>query len=332
MFLEQIDRDYDGELDTLENSLEDGLLFDGLGLPPDHRSGFVAVVGRPNVGKSTLMNTCLGQKVAIVSPKAQTTRSQLLGIVTHPEVQVVFVDTPGIHTPHNPFGEYMVRAATKAIPDADIILWLVDGSNPVTKGDHLVAEILSQQRHLAPLIIGLNKIDLLDKPSILKRLTEFSALLESRHIVPISATKGINCGHLLQEIIKLLPLGPRYFSEDQVTDQHLRSIAAEMVREAALKVLQQEIPHAIAVQVVEFKPRSKDLTYIAANILVERDSQKKIVIGKQAQTLKKIGRLARIEIKNLVDTKIYLKLNVKVFAQWRKKKEALAQLGYATGR
>ncbi len=313
-------------------------------LPPEHRSGFVAVVGRPNVGKSTLMNQLLGQKIAIISPKPQTTRNQLLGILTLPAsnypdlppAQVIFLDTPGIHQPKHKLGEYLVDTALATIPDADLILWLVDAAQPDHAEDQLVAETLQNLRSdlarrgeaLAPVLLLLNKIDLLAPAELATVAEPFLRLYPADGWLPISTRRGDNLTELLPEIIRRLPLGPRYYPEDQVTDQQTRFIVAELIREAALKVLHREVPHALAVQVIEFKLRHENLTYISANLILERQSQKKIVIGEKGATLKKIGQLARPEIEKLIDTKVYLELWVKIRPKWRKKEHELRWLGY----
>lgn len=318
--------DAPGDADD-EISFED-LLVDDTDLPPDHRSGYIAVVGRPNVGKSTLMNAYLGQRIAITSPKPQTTRDRLLGILTLPEAQLVFNDTPGIHDPHHSFGRYMVEAAVNTIPDADLILWLVDGSAPPHEQDLLVAEAIRAAGSQAVVILAMNKIDLLAPELMSERLAAFEALLDVDLALPISATRGDNRGRLLQAIIDHLPAGPRFFPEEQVTDLQERFIAAELVREAALQALHQEVPHALALRVDEFKRRSEKMTYIAATIFVERNSQKGIVIGRRGAMLKQIGQLARPKIEALVGTKVFLDLRVKVLPNWRKKKEALKRFGY----
>ncbi len=311
--------------------------------PTDHRSGFVAVIGRPNVGKSTLMNHFLGQKIAIVSSKPQTTRNRLLGILTLdkeqtpadlPPAQIIFVDTPGIHQPHHQLGKFLVETARESIPDAEVVLWLVDVSAPPTSEDQLVASWLHQAKQQGklrkPVLLVLNKVDLLlqevDSTAVFQ---PFIDLYPVDAWVAISAKRGDNQTELLAQIIDYLPLGPRFFPEEQVTDQQTRFIAAELIREAALNVLHQEVPHALAVGVTEFKQRTKQLTYINATIIVERDSQKKIVIGRQGQTLKQIGQLARVEIESLLEGHVYLDLWVKVRANWRKKEDDLRRLGYA---
>jgi GTP-binding protein Era len=221
-------------------------------LPPGHRSGFVALVGKPNVGKSTLMNAWLGLKVAAVSPRPQTTRSRLLGIYTLPEAQVIFVDTPGIHLPHSPLQEYMVAAARRAIPDADLALMLADLTTPPTEGDRAVAELALAQRRI-PAILALNKVDLVDSPQLAARRAAYEALGEFAAVAPISALTGVGCTELLHTIIAYLPPGPRFYPEEQVTDQQERSIAGELIREQAMRLLAQELPHAVAVMVDEFK-------------------------------------------------------------------------------
>lgn len=320
------DFDWDAEPNP---ELGSELMFDDADLPPNHRSGFVAVIGRPNAGKSTLLNAFLGQKIAIVSPKPQTTRNQLLGILTREDSQVIFLDTPGIHHPHHKFGEYLVEMARRAILDADVVLWLVDGSETPTAEDKLVAEMLINQRDCPPVILGMNKLDLLPPPVVEKRMTAFATLFAPSAALPVSATEGTNRDVLLQTIIETLPPGPRYFPEDQITNQQTRFIAAEMIREAALDTLRQEVPHAIAVRVEEFKERPNGMVYISAKIFVERDSQKGIVIGQGGKTLKQIGKMARPQIESLTDAKIYLDIRVAVRPKWRKNKDDLKRFGYS---
>jgi GTP-binding protein Era len=300
-------------------------------LPPDHRSGFVAVVGRPNVGKSTLMNAYLGQKIAIVSEKPQTTRNRLLGILTREDAQIIFVDTPGIHAPLHKLGEYMVETAVRSIPDADVVLFIVDASVPPRGEDALVADAIREQVAELPVVTVLNKVDLLPSPERLN--TEaYLDMFQPTAWLPISAVRGDNRDELLELIIAQLPHGPRYYPEDQITDQQTRFIAAELIREAALGRLRHEVPYALAVVLDEFKPRSEDMTYVGATIYVERDSQKGIVIGQGGKTLKDIGKAARTEIEKLADTRVFLELWVKVRPKWRKKEDDLQRLGYANPR
>jgi GTP-binding protein Era len=297
-------------------------------LPPNHRSGFVAVVGRPNVGKSTLMNAYLGQKIAIVSEKPQTTRNRLLGILTRDDAQIVFVDTPGIHAPLHKLGEVMVETAVRAIPDADVVLFMVDASVPPTGEDALVADAIRAEGEELPVVMALNKADLLSSPES-PYADDYLALLQPAAWLLVSATRGDNRDELLDLVVAHLPLGPRYYPEEQITDQQTRFIAAELIREAALRRLRQEVPYALAVVVDEFKRRDEDMTYIGATIFVERDSQKGIVIGQGGRTLKDIGRTARTEIEKLLDTRVFLELWVKVRPKWRKKEEELRRMGYA---
>ncbi len=311
-----------------DGAVDDALLFDD-NLPANHRSGYVAVIGRPNVGKSTLLNAFLGQKIAIVSPKPQTTRNQLLGILTLDRAQIIFFDTPGIHKPHHKFGEYMVDIARRTIPEADVILWLVDGSEPPTRADELVAETIGAQKNRPLVILGMNKIDLLAADAIEPRLALFTVFFKPDVAAALSATDGTHRDELLETIIAHLPPGPRFFPADQVTDQQTRFIAGEIIREAALQTLRQEVPHALAVLVEEFKERSNGMVYISAKLFVERDSQKGIVIGQGGKTLKTIGQMARPQIEDLVAAKVFLELRVSVLPKWRKKKVALRRLGYS---
>ncbi len=304
-------------------------------LPPDHRSGFVAVVGKPNVGKSTLMNAYLGQKIAIVSPKPQTTRNRLLGILTLKrergdlaDAQIIFVDTPGIHQPLHKLGEYMVDVAVRAIPDADVVLFLVDVSHPPSDEDRQIADILRQQGQM-PIILGLNKADLLPPGDPAPHLEPYQALGPFEDSILLSALHGDNLDPLLEATIGRLPLGPQFYPEEQITDQQLRFMAAELIRERVIHRLRQEIPYSIAVMVDQFKERSEDMTYISANIFVERDTQKAIILGRSGSMIKRIGADARREIEDLLGTRVYLELWVKVRKQWRKDEAELRRLGYS---
>jgi GTP-binding protein Era len=297
-------------------------------LPAEHHAGYVAVLGKPNVGKSTLMNAFLGQKIAIVSEKPQTTRNRLLGILTRDDAQVIFVDTPGIHAPLHKLGEVMVETAVQAIPDADEALFIVDASAPPSEEDVLVADAIRQQSGELPVVMALNKIDLVPEPES-PYTTAYLDMLEPDAWLAVSATRGDKRDELLDLIIAHLPLGPRYYPEEQVTDQQMRFIAAELVREAALTRLHQEVPYMLAVVVDEFKERSQNMTYISATIYVARDSQKGIVIGQGGKTLKDIGKSARPEIERLVGTRVFLDLWVKVWPKWHKKEDELRRLGYA---
>jgi GTP-binding protein Era len=304
-------------------------------LPPDHRSGFVAVVGKPNVGKSTLMNAYLGQKVAIVSKKPQTTRNRLLGILTlardrgdPADAQIIFVDTPGIHQPLHKLGEYMVETAVRAIPDADLVLFLVDVSRPPGNEDRQIADILRKDSR-APLLLVLNKADLLQPEAVSPHIEAYRALGEFDEWLLISALRRDNLDRLLETTIERLPLGPRYYPDEQLTDQQLRFMAAELVREQVLCHLRQEVPYSVAVVVQEFKERSETMTYISANIFVERETQKGIILGHRGAMIKRIGQDARREIEDLLGTKVFLELWVKVRKKWRRDEKELRRLGYA---
>lgn len=293
-----------------------------------HRSGFVAVVGRPNVGKSTLMNGYLGQKIAIISNKPQTTRHTQLGILSRPDAQVIFVDTPGMHEPRNPLGEYMVDAATRALADADTILFIVDVSAPPGPSDERLAALIAGRAEAAPVLLALNKSDQLRPEDILPHSMAYRALAPQAEWLLISATRGDNLDELLALLIAALPPGPPLYPEDEVTQTQVRDLAAEFVREAALNALAEEVPHGIAVEVDEFKERGDKGAYISATVYVERESHKGIVIGRGGAMLKKIGSAARQEIERLLDYPVFLELHVKVRPNWRKNENDVQRLGY----
>ena len=297
-------------------------------LPPDHRSGFVAVIGKPNVGKSTLINAWLGEKIAIVSPKPQTTRHRLRGILTRPDAQIIFVDTPGIHQPRHKLGEFMVETAAKSIPDADVVLFIVDVSEMPTAEDEQIAQLIEEQGQ-SPVVLVLNKADLLPPEKVQPHGDAYFGLAKHDEWMMISATRGDNRDKLLEMIMARLPQGPRYFPPDQLTDQNMRFIVAELIREQVLRFVHQEVPHAVAVAVEEWKQRREDLTYIGANIFVEKSSQKGIIIGQGGKMLKRIGRAARGEVERLVGNRVYLELWVKVRDKWRRDEQELRRLGYA---
>jgi GTP-binding protein Era len=310
-----------------------GLDFAPEQLPPDHRSGFVAVVGRPNVGKSTLLNGWLGQKIAAVSPKPQTTRQRLMGILTSDDAQVIFFDTPGLHRPQHQLGRFMVDQAQQALPDADVICLVVDGSAAPSGADRIVAQDIAARASDAAVILIVNKVDLMTASQVAERVAAYRALLPgAADWVVLSALDAAGLADGLARIVRLLPLGPRYYPEDQVTDLQERFIAAEMIREQVLLHTHQEVPHSAAVLVDEFKERPDGVVYISATIYVERDSQKGIILGKNGQLIKQIGQGARGQIEELVDGKVYLELWVKVWEQWRKNDRWLRELGYALPR
>ncbi len=296
----------------------------------DYRAGFVAVVGRPNVGKSTLINALLGQKISIVSPKPQTTRNRLLGILTRPDAQLIFLDTPGIHLPLHKLGEVMVETAAAALPDADALLWVVDATGSPNDEDWKVASIIAQARTRPPLILALNKIDRLGegiKPGD-KRCQEYSSLAPFGEVALISAVRGDGLPELADRLSALMPLSPALFPEDQVTDQQVRFMAGELVREQVLLHLRDEVPHAVAVLVDEFSERDNGMTYISAVVYVERPTQKMIILGKDGTMIKKIGQSARHQIEELLETRVFLELWVKVRPKWRTDEEELRRLGY----
>lgn len=295
--------------------------------PPEHRSGFVAVLGKPKVGKSTLINRLVGYKVAITSSKPQTTRRRILGILTLSQAQIIFVDTPGIHRPKHKLGEYMVETALRAMKDGDLVLFLVDVSSPPDEDDAQIAAILKGKRP-TPVILILNKMDLLPPENVQAHSEAYFALFEHDAWMMISALRGDNCDELLDLAIERLPFGPRYYPPEQFTDQEERFIVAELIREQALHFLREEVPYAVAVVVEEFTERREDLIYIGANLYVEKESQKGIVLGGEGRMIKQIGQRARQEIERFLGKKVYLELWVKVKEGWRKKEPALRSLGY----
>ncbi len=297
-------------------------------LPEGHRSGFVAVIGRPNAGKSTLMNAFLDDKIAIVTPRPQTTRSRQLGIYTTDTEQIVFIDTPGIMKPRHKLDEYMVEVATESLESADVVLWLVDASDPIGKGDRVIAEKLAKLDESIPIILAMNKSDLLKPEQVIQQTEVYHSLLPRAQWILFSALKGNGRNELRDLIIKTLPEGPRFYPADQITDVYMRDMAAEFIREQIFLQLRDEIPYAIAVQVIDFKERDNGTTYISANIYVERDNHKRILIGNKGSQLKKLGAASRKELETLVEGKVFLELWVKVEPKWRQNEKALRRLGY----
>ncbi|MCS7179350.1 MAG: GTPase Era [Anaerolineae bacterium] len=297
-------------------------------VPPGHRSGFVAVIGRPNVGKSTLMNQLLGHKVAIVSPRPQTTRTCIRGILTRPDAQIIFVDTPGLHKPLHKLGEVMVASAASAIPDADVVLFVVDVSVLPTEEDRMIARMI-RQRTSNPVILALNKMDLLPPERVKPHTEAYWALLpDHAGWMMTIATEAVNLDKLLNLIVAHLPEGPRYYPGDLITDQTEREIAAELIREQVLRFTHKEVPHSVAVVVEEYKERETGGVYIAATIYVEKESQKGILIGAGGQMLRRIGTAAREEIERMVGGRVYLDLWVKVSKNWRRDMHRVRQMGY----
>ncbi|MFW6082875.1 MAG: GTPase Era [Chloroflexota bacterium] len=312
----------------MESSVLNDVRPDPYAVPDGHRSGFVAVIGRPNVGKSTLMNQFVGEKVAIVSSKPQTTRGRILGILTEESFQVVFVDTPGIHRPFHKLGKIMVNAAKGAIPEADVVLFMVDVSVMPTEEDQMIAAMLKGRTEV-PTILVLNKMDLLAPEKIEAHMEAYWELapFHDEWMMTI-ATEGVNLAALLDRIVELLPEGPRYYPREYITDQTERQIVAELIREQVLRHTYQEVPHSVAVVVEEFKEREGGVTYIAANVFVEKESQKGIIIGRGGRMIGKIGSQARKAVERLVGGKVYLDLWVKVRQGWREDERELRRLGF----
>lgn len=293
----------------------------------DFKSGFAAIIGRPNVGKSTLMNHLIGQKIAITSRKPQTTRNKIQTVYTDERGQVVFLDTPGIHKAKNKLGEYMVNVAQRTFKDADVILWLVEPTNFIGAGERHIAEQLKLCK--LPVILVINKVDTVKKSEVAGFIESYRNICSFAEIVPVSALRSQNLDTLLECIFKYLPYGLQFYDEDTVTDQPQRQIVAEMIREKALRTLDEEIPHGIAVTIDRMKERSQgNLVDIDATIICERDSHKGIIIGKQGAMLKKIGSAARFEIEKMLDMKVNLKLWVKVKKDWRDSDYLIKNFGY----
>jgi len=291
------------------------------------KSGFVAIVGRPNVGKSTLMNRLLGHKVSIVSPRPQTTRTRIAGIKNLPGAQLIFLDTPGIDKSGGYFHRVMVKAAMNTLQEADLILWMVEAGDPLSLDDKLILEALGPIK--SPILLAINKVDMVEKERLLPAIDRFRALLPFVEIVPISATKGDNIQVLQSLLVRYLPEGQPLYPLHQLTDQPERFIIAELIREKVFQLAYQEVPYAVAVEVEEVKAREqRALTDVEATIYVERESQKGIIIGRGGAMLKKIGEQARPEIEMLLGTQVFLKLWVKVRPDWQRDDEALKRLGY----
>jgi GTP-binding protein Era len=294
-----------------------------------HRAGYVTVIGRPNVGKSTLVNALLQQKIAAVSTKPQTTRRRQLGIISTPEAQIIFVDTPGLHVPQHKLGDYMNQEAVQSLTDADLILWLLDASVPFTREDTLIAERLKSLKEHAPILMLLTKIDLVDDETLITRQKQALELFPSEDILPISTVNKSGMESLLPRITGYMPEGESFFDEETVTDYYERDIAAELIREAVLMFIRDEVPHCVAVKIDTFEERGEEGAYIEGTIFVERDSQKGILIGKGGDMIKKIGTQARKEIESMSGRKVFLSLKTKVNKNWRNDPDALQLMGYA---
>lgn len=291
------------------------------------KSGFVTLIGRPNVGKSTLMNQLIGQKIAITSNKPQTTRNRIQTVYTSEEGQIIFLDTPGINRAKNKLGNYMLNVAERTLNEVDVVLWLVEPTTFIGGGERYIIEKLSKVK--TPIILIINKIDTVEEEEIVKAIMTYKDVCEFAEIIPVSAKTGKNTDEIIQCIFKYLDEGPQFYDEDTITDQPERQIVAELIREKALRLLSQEIPHGIAVVIDSMKERKKgNIIDIDATIICEKDSHKGIIIGKQGSMLKKIGSNARIEMENLLDAKVNLQLWVKVKKDWRDSDYLLKNYGY----
>ncbi|MCI8561450.1 MAG: GTPase Era [Dorea sp.] len=291
----------------------------------DYKSGFVTLIGRPNVGKSTLMNYLIGQKIAITSNKPQTTRNRIQTVLTTKKGQIVFVDTPGIHKAKNKLGEYMVNVAESTLNEVDVVLWLVEPTTFIGAGEKHIAKQL--ERVNTPVVLVINKIDSVKREEVFSSIQAYKDIYDFAEIVPVSARSGNNTEELLDVVMKYLPYGPQFYDEDTITDQPERQIVAELIREKALHALEEEIPHGIAVAIDRMKRRGK-IIHIDATIICERDSHKGIIIGKQGNMLKKIGSTARFEIEKMLECQVNLKLWVKVKKDWRDSEYLMKNFGY----
>lgn len=291
------------------------------------KSGFVAIIGRPNVGKSTLMNHLIGQKIAITSKKPQTTRNRIQTVYTCEDGQIIFLDTPGIHKAKNKLGEYMVNVAEQTLKDVDVILWLVEPTTYIGAGEKHIAEQL--QKTSLPVILVINKVDTVKKEDILQVIDNYRKLYDFAEIIPASALRGQNTKDIVNSLFKYMPYGPMFYDEDTVTDQPQRQIVAEIIREKALHALDEEIPHGIAVTIEKMRERKgQHIVDIEATIICERDSHKGIIIGKQGSMLKKIGSNARFEIEKMLEERVNLKIWVKVKKDWRDSDTLMKNFGY----
>lgn len=289
------------------------------------RSGYVSIVGQPNVGKSTLLNALLGEKVSIVTPKSQTTRNRITGIKTLPDAQIIFIDTPGIHRPKHRLGEAMVKTAVGTLEDVDLVLFMVEPHRP-DKDDRGIIDLLRNLK--SPVVLLINKVDTIRKQELLPVINRFSELSSFTDIIPVSALKRDGIELLVKTICDHLPPGPKYFPDDLYTDQAERFMVSEIIREKIMSVTEEELPHAVAVEVVKWTEREDGLISISGNIYVEREGQKAIIIGKKGSMLKAIGSAARIDIEKLLDARVFLELWVKVRKKWRDDDRLLRELGY----
>lgn len=293
---------------------------------PDYKSGFVAIVGRPNVGKSTFLNRVIGQKIAIMSNTAQTTRNKIQGIYTTDEAQIVFIDTPGVHKPKSKLGDYMVQSAVSALNEVDAVLFMVNAAEKRGAGDNFIIDRLKNVK--APVYLLINKIDQVKPDDLLPVMEQYQTALPWKAVYPISALEGNNVDELLTGLVEQMPNGPQYYPADQVTDHPERFVVSELIREKIFMLTREEVPHSVAVEIESMKQKDEDHVHIEATIIVERPTQKGIMIGKGGSMLKKIGTLARQDIEHLLGSKVYLQLWVKVQPNWRDKSTLLKSYGY----
>ncbi|HCY9304492.1 TPA: GTPase Era [Staphylococcus aureus] len=292
----------------------------------EHKSGFVSIIGRPNVGKSTFVNRVIGHKIAIMSDKAQTTRNKIQGVMTRDDAQIIFIDTPGIHKPKHKLGDYMMKVAKNTLSEIDAIMFMVNANEEIGRGDEYIIEMLKNVK--TPVFLVLNKIDLVHTDELMPKIEEYQSYMDFTEIVPISALEGLNVDHFIDVLKTYLPEGPKYYPDDQISDHPEQFVVGEIIREKILHLTSEEIPHAIGVNVDRMVKESEDRVHIEATIYVERDSQKGIVIGKGGKKLKEVGKRARRDIEMLLGSKVYLELWVKVQRDWRNKVNFIRQIGY----
>lgn len=292
----------------------------------EHKSGFVSIIGRPNVGKSTFMNRVIGHKIAIMSDKAQTTRNKIQGVMTRNNAQIIFLDTPGIHKPKHKLGDYMMRVAKNTLSEIDAIMFMVNVNEEIGRGDEYIMEMLKNVK--TPVFLVLNKIDLVHPDALMPRIEQYQKYMNFTEIVPISALEGLNVDHFIDVLKTYLPEGPKYYPDDQISDHPEQFVVSEIIREKILHLTSEEIPHAIGVNVDRMIKENDERVRVEATIYVERDSQKGIVIGKGGKKLKEVGKRARHDIEMLLGSKVYLELWVKVQKDWRNKVNFIRQMGY----
>ncbi|GEN84353.1 GTPase Era [Sporosarcina luteola] len=293
----------------------------------EFKSGFISIIGRPNVGKSTFLNRVVGQKIAIMSDKPQTTRNKVQGVVTTDESQLIFIDTPGIHKPKHKLGDFMVKSARNTLKEVDVIMFMVNANEPIGGGDRFIIDMLQNTK--TPVFLVINKIDLVHPDELLQIITSYTEVYEFAEVVPLSALNGNNVERLMETLTKYLPEGPKYYPDDQVTDHPERFIISELIREKVLHLTREEIPHSVAVVIEKIeRDETRELVDVSATIVVDRDSQKGIVIGKKGALLKEIGTKARHDIEMLLGSKVFLELWVKVQKDWRNKPGQLREFGF----